>query len=213
MDTLGIMVQGRNRLRGRHGEAGTGMTPDASREGLTPDDVDELARRSQDGDRDALEELLAAVRPRCLNVCRQVLPYTPDAEDACQEALINVANKIGSWGRQGRFTTWMHVVAVNSARTTYRRMKNQAISSDVLPLEKPDPRTTSVIAGTRLDLLEAMEAIERDHPQFVEPLILRDVYGMSYDDIAQQVGVPLGTIKAQIHHGRKLARPLLRGNE
>ena len=213
MDTVGIMVQGRNRLRGRHGEAGTGMTPDASREGLTPDDVDELARRSQDGDRDALEELLAAVRPRCLNVCRQVLPYTPDAEDACQEALINIANKVGSWGRQGRFTTWMHVVAVNSARTTYRRMKNQAISSDVLPLEKPDPRTTSVIAGTRLDLLEAMEAIERDHPQFVEPLILRDVYGMSYDDIAQQVGVPLGTIKAQIHHGRKLARPLLRGNE
>jgi RNA polymerase sigma-70 factor (ECF subfamily) len=107
----------------------------------------------------------------------------------------------------------MHVVAVNSARTTYRRMKNQAISSDVLPLEKPDPRTTSVIAGTRLDLLEAMETIEREHPQFVEPLILRDVYGMAYDDIAEQIGVPLGTVKAQIHHGRKLARPLLRGNE
>jgi RNA polymerase sigma-70 factor (ECF subfamily) len=83
----------------------------------------------------------------------------------------------------------------------------------VLPLEKPDPRTTSVIAGTRLDLLDAMEIIERDHPQFVEPLILRDVYGMSYDDIAQLVGAPLGTVKAQIHHGRKLARPLLRGSE
>ena len=58
-----------------------------------------------------------------------------------------------------------------------------------------------------------MEIIERDHPQFVEPLILRDVYGMSYDDIAQLIGVPLGTVKAQIHHGRKLARPLLRGND
>jgi RNA polymerase sigma-70 factor, ECF subfamily len=212
MDTLGIMVQTHHDALGggEHGERRrTGMT----REELTPDDVDELARRSQDGDRDALEELLAAVRPRCLNVCRQVLPYTPDAEDACQEALINIANKIGTWGRQGRFTTWMHVVAVNSARTTYRRMKNQAISSDVLPLEKPDPRTTSVIAGTRLDLLEAMETIEREHPQFVEPLILRDVYGMSYDEIAQQIGVPLGTVKAQIHHGRKLARPLLRGQD
>jgi RNA polymerase sigma-70 factor (ECF subfamily) len=107
----------------------------------------------------------------------------------------------------------MHVVAMNSARTTYRRMKNQAISSDILPMEKPDPRTTSVIAGTRLDLLDAMETIERDHPQYVEPLILRDVYGMSYDDIAQQVGAPIGTVKAQIHHGRKLARPLLRGQD
>jgi RNA polymerase sigma-70 factor (ECF subfamily) len=190
------------------------MTPNFSNtEELTPDDVDELARQAQGGDREALEQLLTAVRPRCLNVCRQVLPYTPDAEDACQEALLNIANKIGSWGQQGRFTTWMHVVAVNSARTTYRRLKNQAISSDVLPAEKPDPRTTSVIAGTRLDLLEAMEVIERDHPQFVEPLVLRDVYEMSYDDIAQQLGLPLGTVKAQIHHGRKLARPLLRGHE
>jgi RNA polymerase sigma-70 factor (ECF subfamily) len=184
---------------------------DTTTDARTPDEIDDLARRAQGGDRDALELLLAAIRPRALNVCRGVLPYTPDAEDACQEALINIAGKIGSWGGRGRFTTWMHVVAVNSARTTYRRMKNQAVASDVLPLEKPDPRTTSVIAGTRLDLLEAMESIERDHPQFVEPLLLRDVYGMSYEEIAEQVGAPLGTVKAQIHHGRKLARPLLRG--
>jgi RNA polymerase sigma-70 factor, ECF subfamily len=183
---------------------------------VTPDDIDDLARRARDGDRDALESLLGEVRPRALNVCRGVLPHLPDAEDACQDALINISNKIGGWGGRGRFTTWMHVVAVNSARTTYRRMKNQATAADPQdfgPLERPDPRTTSVIAGTRLDLLEAMETIERDHPQFVEPLLLRDVYGLSYEEIAQQVGAPLGTVKAQIHHGRKLARPLLRSTE
>jgi RNA polymerase sigma-70 factor (ECF subfamily) len=187
-----------------------------SAEALGPDEIDELARRSRDGDRDALEALLAAIRPRALNICRGVLPHLADAEDACQETLINISNKIGSWGGRGRFTTWMHVVAVNSARSAYRRMKNQATAADPLepgPLDRPDPRTTSVIAGTRLDLLEAMEAIEKDHPQFVEPLLLRDVYGLSYEEIAEQVGAPLGTIKAQIHHGRKLARPLLRGGE
>ena len=185
-------------------------------EALTPDEIDDLARRSQAGDRDALEALLAAVRPRALNVCRGVLPHLPDAEDACQEALINIAGKIGSWGGRGRFTTWMHVVSVNSARSTYRRLKNQATATDPLdhgPLDKPDPRTTSVIAGTRLDLLEAMEVIEKDHPQYVEPLLLRDVYGLSYEEIAQLVDAPLGTVKAQIHHGRRLARPLLRGGE
>lgn len=185
------------------------MTDNAA-QALSPDDVDDLARRAQAGDRDAMEALLAAVRPRALNICRGVLPYTPDAEDACQEALISISGKIGSWNQRGRFTTWMHVVAVNAARTTYRRMKNQATPSDDVHLERPDPRTTSVIAGTRLDLLEAMETIETDHPQYVEPLLLRDVYGMTYDEIAQQIGVPLGTVKAQIHHGRKLARPLLR---
>ena len=178
----------------------------------TPDEIDDLARRAQTGDREALEALLGAVRPRALNVCRGVLPHSSDAEDACQEALINIATKIGSWGGRGRFTTWTHVIAVNSARTTYRRMRNQAVATDVMEINNPDPRTTSVIAGTRLDLLEAMETLERDHPQYVEPLLLRDVYGMAYDEIAEQVGVPLGTVKAQIHHGRKLVRPLLRGS-
>lgn len=179
----------------------------------TADEIDDLARRARDGDRDALEELLGAIRPRALNVCRGVLPFTPDAEDACQEALINIAGKIGSWGGRGRFTTWMHVVAVNAARTTYRKFKNQAVASDTLLLDRPDPRTTSVIAGTRLDLLEAMEVLEEDHPQYVEPLLLRDVYGLPYEEIAQQVGVPLGTVKAQIHHGRRLVRPLLRAQD
>jgi RNA polymerase sigma-70 factor (ECF subfamily) len=182
-------------------------------EALTPDEIDDLARRAQDGDRDALEALLAAVRPRALNVCRGVLPHLPDAEDACQEALINIANKVGSWGGRGRFTTWMHVVAVNSARSTYRRMKNQATATDpqeVGPLDRPDPRTTSVIAGTRLDLLEALETLERDRPQMVTPLVLRDVYGLSYEEIAAEVGAPLGTIKSRIHDAREVVRPLLR---
>ena len=185
-------------------------------EGYGPDEIDELARRAQAGDRDALEQLLAAVRPRTLNICRGVLPHLPDAEDACQEALIKVASKLDTWRGPGRFTTWLHVVALNSARSTYRRMKTQATPRDPLEatgLDRPDPRTTSVIAGTRLDLLDAMETIERDHPQYVEPLLLRDVYGMSYDEIAALVGAPLGTVKAQIHHGRKLVRPLLRGVE
>ena len=179
---------------------------------MEPDDIDELARRAKAGDRDALEALLTAVRPRTLAICRGVLPYSSDAEDACQEALLNVATKIGGWGEQGRFTTWLHVVAVNSARSTYRRMKNQAIAADPTDspaMQRPDPRTTSVIAGTRLDLLEAMETLEREHPQFVEPLLLRDVYGLPYEEIAQQLGAPLGTIKAQIHHGRRLVRPML----
>ncbi|NYD56814.1 RNA polymerase sigma-70 factor (ECF subfamily) [Nocardioides marinisabuli] len=185
-------------------------------EAYDADQIDDLARRAQDGDRPALEELLTAVRPRALRVCQGVLPHSADAEDACQEALINIAGKIGGWGRRGRFTTWMHAVAVNSARTTYRRMKNQAVPADPQAegggsLERPDPRTTSVIAGTRLDLLEAMETLEREHPQVVEPLLLRDVYGLPYDEIAALVGAPLGTIKAQIHHGRRLARELLRG--
>jgi RNA polymerase sigma-70 factor, ECF subfamily len=178
---------------------------------LEPDEIDDLARSAQEGDRAALEDLLTAVRPRALNVCRGVFPYSPDAEDACQEALISVANKIGSWNGRGRFTTWLHVVALNAARSAYRRMKKQAVAAETEQIDRPDPRTTSVIAGTRLDMLEAMESLERDHPQYVQPLILRQYGELTYDEIAEQLDLPVGTVKAQVHHGRRLARPMLRG--
>ena len=83
---------------------------------LAPDDIDDLARRAQDGDRDALELLLAAVRPRVLNICRGVLPYSGDAEDACQEAMLNVATKIGVVGRPRP----VHHLAARRRRSTAR---------------------------------------------------------------------------------------------
>lgn len=189
------------------------MSDERGADGPTPDDIDELALRARDGDARALDDVLRLVAPRVLHICRGVLPYSTDAEDASQEALLNIARKIGSFRGTSRFTTWVHAVAVNSARSTYRRLKNQAVATDDVLLERPDPRTTSVIAGTRLDLLEAVDIIERDHPSFVTPLLLRDVYGLSYAEIAAETGAPLGTVKSQVHDGRRLVRPLLRVSE
>jgi RNA polymerase sigma-70 factor (ECF subfamily) len=180
---------------------------------MPSDEIDELARRAKDGDRHALELLLGTIRPRALTVCRGVLPHLPDAEDACQDALLKISDRIDSWNSDARFTSWMHVVALNAARSAYRRMRREAIAADPQlpgPLQRTDPRTTSVIAGTRLDLLDAMEKLERAHPQLVEPLLLRDVYGMPYGEIATLLGSPLGTVKAQVHRGRQFTRPLLR---
>ena len=70
-------------------------------------------------------------------------------------------------------------------------------------LFRSDPRTTSVIAGSRLDLLEALEALESSHPQLVQPLVLRDLGALSYAEIADELDVPLGTVKARIHQARK----------
>lgn len=180
---------------------------------LSPDDIDDLARRARDGDRAALDQLLAAVRPRALAICRSVLPFSADAEDASQEVLLTIVTKLGSFDGRSRFTTWMHVVALNAARSTYRRLKNQATPTDGVVLAerlaKPDPRTTSVIAGTRLDLLEAIDTVERTHPQLIEPLMLRDIYGLPYDEIARLVGSPVGTVKSRVHDARKMVRPLL----
>lgn len=175
-----------------------------------PVDLDELALRAAAGDRDALEDLLAAIQPRVKRICGRMLLYPQDAEEAAQDALLLVATKISSFGGRSKFTTWLHVVASNSARSTYRTLKRRAAerSSDDMPV-LADPRTTSVIAGSRLDLLEALEVLGATHPELVEPLVLRDVQGLPYDEIAQTLEVPLGTIKSRIHQARHAVRPLL----
>lgn len=175
-----------------------------------PVDLDELATRAAAGDREALEDLLAAIQPRVKRICGRMLLYPQDAEEAAQDALLLVATKIGSFGGRSKFTTWLHVVASNSARSTYRSLKRRAAerSADDMPV-LADPRTTSVIAGSRLDLLEALEVLGSTHPELVEPLVLRDVQGLAYDEIAQTLEVPLGTIKSRIHQARHAVRPLL----
>lgn len=174
------------------------------------DDLDALARRAADGDADARDELLVAIQPRVRRICGRMLLYPEDAEEATQDALFLVATKIGSFAGRSRFTTWLHAVASNSARSTYRSLKRRSheLPTDELP-PTADPRTTSVIAGSRLDFLEALETLSADHPTLVEPLLLRDVQELEYADIAQLLDIPLGTVKSRIHSARQLVQPML----
>ena len=66
-----------------------------------------------------------------------------------------------------------------------------------------------MIAGSRLDLLEALDVVGADHPELVEPLVLRDVQELEYTEIARLLDVPLGTVKSRIHAARNAVRPLL----
>ncbi|TWD81976.1 RNA polymerase sigma-70 factor (ECF subfamily) [Kribbella amoyensis] len=168
------------------------------------EDLEELAARAAAGDQAALPELLQAIRPQVQRRVAKFLPYREDAEEAAQDTLLTVATKIQTFKGTGTFAGWLTVVATNQARQTYRSLKRRAVeqSAEVLP-EAVDPRTTSVIAGSRLDLLEALEALEANHPQLVQPLVLRDLGAMSYAEIADELDVPLGTVKARIHQARK----------
>lgn len=183
---------------------------------MTVDDIDldETALRAAAGDRDALEDLLAAVQPRVRRICGRMLLYPEDAEEATQDALLLVATKIHTFGGRSRFTTWLHAVASNSARSTYRTLKRRAAERavDEMPVHA-DPRTTSVIAGSRLDLLEALEVLASTSPELVEPLVLRDVQELDYNEISRLLDLPLGTVKSRIHHARKTVQPLLRVQE
>jgi RNA polymerase sigma-70 factor (ECF subfamily) len=173
-------------------------------------DVEALAARAAAGDREALERLLAEVQPRVRRICGRMLLFPEDAEEATQDALLLVSTKIGTFKGQSRFTTWLHTVASNSARGTYRSLRRRAAerATDELPVNA-DPRTTSVIAGSRLDLLDALEDLGHDRPEIVDAWLLRDVHHLDYAEIADVLDVPLGTVKSRIHGARQALRPRL----
>jgi RNA polymerase sigma-70 factor (ECF subfamily) len=168
------------------------------------EELEELAARAASGDKSVLPQLLQAIRPQVQRRVAKFLPHREDAEEAVQDTLLQVANKVHTFKGTGSFAGWVTIVATNQARQTYRSLKRRSVeqSAEVLP-ESIDPRTTSVIAGSRLDLLEALEALESSHPQLVQPLVLRDLGALSYAEIADELDVPLGTVKARIHQARK----------
>jgi RNA polymerase sigma factor (sigma-70 family) len=168
------------------------------------EDLEELAVAAAAGDQHAVSVLLERVRPQVMRRVSRFLPCKEDAEEAAQDTLLTVATKIHTFRGTGTFAGWLTIVATNCARQTYRSLKrrSQERSTELMP-ETVDPRTTSVIAGSRLDLLEALDALESEHPKLVQPLVLRDLGGMSYAEIADELDSPLGTVKARIHQGRK----------
>ncbi|MEO6510032.1 MAG: RNA polymerase sigma factor [Nocardioides sp.] len=173
-------------------------------------DLDALALRAADGDKDALDQLLGLIQPRVRRICGRMLLYPQDAEEACQDALMLVATRIHTFAGRSKFTTWLHAVSANSARSTYRTLKRRSaeLPSDQLPVSA-DPRTTSVIAGSRLDLLDALDVLAATHPLLVEALVLRDIHELDYNEIAVLMDLPLGTVKSRIHQARKTVQPLL----
>ncbi len=173
-------------------------------------DLDALALRAASGDTGALDDLLAAIQPRVRRICGRMLLYPQDAEEACQDALMLVATRIHTFAGRAKFTTWLHSVASNSARSTYRSLKRRSVEmpTDEMP-SGVDPRTTSVIAGSRLDLLDALEVLAETHPVLVEALVLRDIQELDSAEIAALLELPIGTVKSRIHQARKTVQPLL----
>jgi len=158
----------------------------------------------------AMEELLAQLRPLVLQRCTRMLPCPADGEEASQDALLAIATRLSSFDGTGSFIGWVVVVASNAARGTYRSLKRRSPEHlDDQVRERVDPRTTSVIAGSRLDLLDALEDLEAQHPELVESFVLRDLGSLSYAEIAEQTRAPLGTVQARIHRARQFVRTRL----
>lgn len=164
-----------------------------------------LAVRAK-ADSSLLDDLLRELGPYMTRVCRRFLPNELDAEEATQDALVAVASSLDRFDPdKSAVTTWAFTIASNKSRDTYRRLVRQ--SADVLPDELPEQRRTSVLAGNRIDLLSAADAIDDRYSQTV---LLRDLAGLSYEELAVTLDVPIGTVRSRLSKGRELMAEQLR---
>lgn len=175
------------------------------------DDLAALVASAQAGDRESLDRLLVKLRPVVMRRCSRFLPHHADAEEAAQDALLSISTHLPEYHGRGSFLGWVTVIASNAARSTYRSMRRRAEDSHAAVPDDVDPRTTSVIVGTRLGLMEALAELEERHPALVESFVLRDLGDLTYGQVAEITGAPLGTVKDRIHQARRFMRGRLGG--
>jgi RNA polymerase sigma-70 factor (ECF subfamily) len=178
-----------------------------------------LAAAAGAGDRHALEILLDRHADRVHAICRRVVAHPEDALDATQEALIAVARGIGRFDGRAAFTTWLYRVATNAALDELRRRSRRPLPVD------PDTTPESAITGlsgsdasgsrgedavdARLDVDRALAGVPEE---FRTAVVLRDLADLDYPEIAEVLGVPIGTVKSRIARGRTALRLAL-GNQ
>jgi RNA polymerase sigma-70 factor, ECF subfamily len=114
------------------------------------------------------------------------------AEDATQEVFVRLSNKLGQFRGEAKLTTWLHRVTVNICRDELRRRRR---AQRLLP----EPAAQSEFSARR-ELHEALESL----PEALRaPILLRYFEGLSYDEIADALGCPSGTVATRLHRGLK----------
>jgi RNA polymerase sigma-70 factor (ECF subfamily) len=182
------------------------------------DEHPELVKRALAGEDSAWEELLRGHSRKIYNLCYRFTGRSSEAEDLTQEVFIKVFQTLRTYdAAQGAFSTWLNRVARNHLVDHYRRTRRDRLTSSLEDevgqiAEKPsqtDGPVARVESRERRELLQA--GLDKLSPDMREAVILRDLQDLEYEEVAEVLGVPLGTVKSRINRGRlELARVLKR---
>lgn len=165
--------------------------------------IDEVVQRAQAGDRAALDSLLRENYERLYAVCRRLTGNDADGADACQEALIAVVRNLDKFDGRSRFGTWAYRIAVNASLDELRRRRRRPRPDDTIVVVRRDEAdTTPDISTTVADRLALDAAIATLSPDFRAAVVLRDVAGLDYAEIAEALEIPPGTVRSRIARGR-----------
>lgn len=184
---------------------------------LDPD----LLRRAQAGDQAAFGGIMRAHHERTFRLAYAIVHNEADARDIAQEVWLTVWKQLGTFRGDSRFTTWLHPIVTRKSLDHLRKRRRwfdrflPFNTGDADAVEVPEPATTDDARS----LHEGSETVERVRaaiaalpPKHRAVLALRELEGLSYEEIAAATGVPTGTVMSRLFHARKLLAGKLRNS-
>ena len=166
------------------------------------------------GETRAYAVLVDRYKDRALTLAVRLVGRREDAEELVQDAFVKAFNGLRTFRGDAKFSTWLHRIVYNLCMTKVSRRRKEMESTDLM---QEQGRLPADPAGNGLDHYleerERVELIERElrtmGEQVRAPIILFYLHDMKYEEIAEITGLPLGTVKTNLHRGRKLLRDRL----
>jgi RNA polymerase sigma-70 factor (ECF subfamily) len=181
------------------------------------DEDREAVRRVQDGETEAFEPLVEKYRRRIFRLAFGVLRDQEEAMDAAQEAFVKAFRALPKFKGNSAFYTWLFRITMNLAldRKRQRATRTRSMGTEDVPPEEwertavstePDPADEATGAQRRERIARALETLSEHHRAII---ILSDIEGLQYREIAEVLGIPMGTVMSRLHHARKRLREAL----
>ncbi|MCX7798375.1 MAG: sigma-70 family RNA polymerase sigma factor [Melioribacter sp.] len=167
----------------------------------------DLIKKFIDGDESTFKTLIIKHREKVRNLVFITLGDTENIDDISQDVFISVYHKLRDFRFESKFTTWLYRITINKCRDYLRKKK---IRSVFVPLSDSDKDYPDKPFSEDIDLSQIVRnAISKLPEKLKIPLILRDIDGLSYKEIAEQLGTEVGTIKSRIFRAREALKIIL----
>jgi RNA polymerase sigma-70 factor, ECF subfamily len=181
---------------------------------MNPQDENQLIRQFKTGDPSTFERIVQAHQDRIYNLCYYLLGNSQDAEDTAQEVFIKAFRNLNKFKPEASLYTWLYRIGVNTCLDHKRKsrlepLKDQSLA-DNLPSAEPSPER-------RYQSKEIGQAIRAALDQLSKPsravIVLKEIEGLSYEEIAEVLNTSVGTVKSRLSRTREELRRLLHKQE
>ena len=178
---------------------------------LNLDDDFSLVKRFIDGDESAFAVLVQRHKEKVRNIIYLTMNSSNSVDDVAQDVFLTVYRNLNNFRFESQFTTWLYRITVNKCKDYMRKIKIRNIFT---PIKEAEGKTEDTIAPETTDItILVQKAISKLPEKLRVPLLLKDIEGMSYQEIAETVQCEIGTVKSRIFRAREGLKNILKPYE